>query len=110
MEDYLLDRQTLGEFVDELMKKRPLPLDSAEELSDYREKQIKSLDDQISQAIFGGLDESQTAELSQLLDNETENPEVFRDFFERNHIDLEQTIANVASAFSANYLAGGQNE
>ena len=110
MEEYLLDRETLGQFIDELMKKRPLPLDSAEKLSDFREQQIKSLDNQISQAIFGGLDESQTAELSQLLDNEAENSEVFRDFFERNHINLERTIADAASAFSANFLAGGQNE
>ena len=110
MEDYLLDRETLGKFIDELMKKRPLPLESAEELSEFRDQQIKALDDQISQAIFGNLDESQTAELSQLLDGEAENPDVFRDFFKKHQIDVEQTIANAASTFSANFLAGGQNE
>lgn len=110
MEDYLLDRETLGKFIDELMKKRPLPLESAEELSEFREQQIKSLDDQISQAIIGSLDDSQTAELSQLLNNETENSDVFRDFFEKHHIDVEGVITDAASAFSANFLAGGQNE
>lgn len=110
MEDLLLDRETLGQFIDELMKKHPLPLESAEQLNDFREQQIKSLDNQISEAIFNNLSESQAAELDHLLDTETENPDVFRDFFTRNNINVEQTITDAATAFCSNFLAGGQNE
>ena len=110
MEDYLIDRETLGKFIDELIKKRPLPLNSAEELNAFREQQIKSLDDHIAKTIFGSLNDSQTSELSHLLDTETENPDVFRDFFQNQGIDLEQTITDAVTTFSANYLEGGQNE
>ena len=109
MEDYLLDRETLGKFVDELMKKRPLPVDNAEELANFKEEQIKALDDRIARAIFGGLNESQTSELQSLLDKESENPDVFRDFFQNHNINLEQTISDALSAFSADFLKGGQN-
>lgn len=110
MEDYLLDRETLGQFVDALMKKRPLPVDNADELSEFRETQMKKLDDRISQAIFGGLDQRQSDELSQLLDRESDDPEVFRNFFQKEDINVEDIIANAAQSFSAEFLAGGQNE
>ena len=109
MEDYLLDRETLGQFIDGLMKKRTLPVNSADELSEFREAQMKSLDDRISQAIFGSLDQRQFDELSHLLDQESEDPEVFRDFFQRENINLEDIISGAAQSFGAEFLAGGQN-
>ena len=42
MQDYLLDRETLGQFVDELMKKRPLPVDNAEEIFEQVKQELKS--------------------------------------------------------------------
>lgn len=110
MEDYLLDRETLGQFVDELMKKRPLPVDNAEEINNYREEQIRALDDSITNAIFGNMNESQIAGLSQLLNQEKENPDVFKNFFNEQNINIEQIVADAANSFSASYLAGGQNE
>ena len=109
MEDYLLDRETLEKFIDELMKKRPLPVDSAEELSKFKEEQMKALDGHIAKALFGALDESQTAELNTLLDTEQENPEVFRDFFRTHDIDVDKIVAEAAESFSQTYLEGGQN-
>ena len=110
MQDYLLDRETLGQFVDELMKKRPLPVDNAEEINNFREEQIKALDDHITNAIFGNMNEDQIAGLSQLLDQEKENPDVFTNFFNEQNINVEQIVADAANSFSASYLAGGQNE
>ena len=109
MEDYLLDRETLEKFVDELIKKRPLPVDNAEELSNYREAQIKALDDHITKALFGSLNESQAAELEKLLDDEQENPDAFQEFFHSQGIDVNKTITEAAESFGAQYLEGGQN-
>lgn len=109
MQDYLLDRETLGQFIDGLMKKRPLPVDSAEEINNYREKQIKALDDHITNAIFGNMSEKQIASLSQLLDQEKDNPDVFKIFFAKQNINIEQIVANAINSFSTSYLAGGQN-
>ena len=105
MEDYLLDRETLGKFVDELMKKRPLPVDTAEELNHYREEQMKALDDQIAHAIFDSLNEEQSSALNQLLDQESDNPDIFRNFFSEQNINVETVIADAAKSFSANFLA-----
>ena len=109
MEDYLLDRETLEKFIDELMKKRPLPVDNVEELSNYKEEQIKALDNHITKALFGSLNQSQAAELEKLLDNEQENPDVFQDFFHSQGIDVNKIITEAAESFGAQYLEGGQN-
>lgn len=114
MEEYLLDRETLGKFIDELMKKRSLPVDTAEGLNQYKEEQMKALDDQIAQAIFHSLNEEQTASLNQLLDQESDNPDVFRDFFANQNINIESVITDAAQSFGAQFLAegatqGGQN-
>ncbi len=109
MEEYLLDRETLEKLVDESMKKHPLPANSAEELTQYREQQIKALDDHIAQTVFGSLNEEQSNQLEQLLDNEEEAPETFRDFFRQQGINIEETIADAINSFNANFLKGGQN-
>ena len=109
MEDLLFDRETLGQFVDELMKKHPLPLRSAEELSSFREQQIKSLDDFITKAIFTSLNEEQDAEMQTLLDQETDDPDIFRDFFQKHNLDIEKMITDAISAYDMEFLKGGQN-
>ena len=43
MDNYLVDRETLGQFVDELMKQKPLSADSADELKTLRENTIAAL-------------------------------------------------------------------
>lgn len=109
MDEYLLDRETLGKFIDELMKQRTLPVGSAEELTKYREEQMRILDNSISQALIGGLNSEQAAELNTLLDNEAENPDVFQQFFERQGINVEQVITNAMESFGRAYLGGAQN-
>ena len=84
MEDYLIDRETLEKFIDELIKKRPLPVNNPEEIGSFKEKQIKALDNSIIQALFGNLTESQSVELNNLLAVEQENPSVFQSFFQNS--------------------------
>ena len=108
MDNYLTDRETLGQFVDELMKKKSLPANTPEELSALREEAIKSLDDQIGRAIFGSLNRGQLAEFNQLLDRDEESPEAFQNFFQSAGVDLEKIIADTMQKFSAEFL-GEQN-
>ena len=109
MDDYLVDRETLGEFIDELIKKKPLPVNTAEELTNYREEQIKALDDRIGRAIFGRLTEDQNREINDIFDRGDSNPEVFEDFFNRAGIDVEKILSETMEAFGREFL-GGQNE
>lgn len=108
MDNYLIDRETLGQFVDELMKQKPLPANTAEELTALREQTIKSLDDEIGVAIFGSLSKPQLEEFNQILDREEESPEVFQDFFHNANIDLSKIIGDTMQAFSIKFL-GGEN-
>ena len=108
MDDYLIDHETLGKFVNELFKKKPLPANSAEELNNLREETIKSLDDKIGIAIFSRLTPAQNTEYNQLLDSDDDSPEAYQDFFNRAGINLQKIITDTAQEFSAEFL-GGQN-
>ena len=109
MDDYLVDRETLGEFIDELIKKKSLPENTAEELTNFREEQIKALDERISLAIFGRLTEDQNREINDLFDRGENNPDVFEDFFNRAGIDIEQVLSETMEEFGKEFL-GGENE
>ncbi len=109
MDDYLIDRETLGKFVDDLIKLKPVPVNTPEELNTWREQQIKTLDDCIAKAIFGGLSDEQLVELNQILDRNEESPEVFQQFFDNAGLDLAKTMENVMRSFRSEYL-GGENE
>ena len=109
MDDYLIDRGTLGRFVDELIKQKPLAVNSTEELNAFREKCMKELDDQISDAIFDNLTDEQNKELNDILDRDDDTTEEYQDFFKRAGINLEKTIATAMQNYGAAFL-GGQNE
>lgn len=108
MDNYLIDRETLGEFVDELIKKKPLPVDNAEELNKLREDGIKELDNQIGVAVFSQLDSEQRKELHQLFDNDNGSSEPYEDFFNKTGIDFEKIVLDACQKFSEEFL-GGQN-
>lgn len=108
MDNYLIDRETLGKFVDELIKKKALPVNNPEELNVLREKSINDLDERIGVAIFSKLSKAQYDELNQLLDNEQSTEETFEAFFNRANINIENTITETVQAFGAEFL-GGQN-
>lgn len=108
MDNYLIDRETLGQFVDELMKQKPLPANTAEELNAFREENIRKLDDEIGMAIFGSLTTLQLQEFNQILDRGEESPEVFQNFFQNSGVNLQKTIGDTMTAFGKRFL-GGQN-
>ena len=103
-----MDREILGKIVDELIKKKALPVETAEELNDLREKSIKELDDEISTAIFGSLDEKQSEELGQLLDRDEINSDAYANFFKEAGLNVEEIIAKTMQSYSEKFL-GGEN-
>ena len=109
MDNFLIDRETLSKFVDELIKQNPLPVDNAEELNSLREDSIKALDDRIGQDIFSQLTEEQDAELRRLLEDSNESEDTFRDFFKKAGINLESTIAKSMREFAEEFLERRQN-
>ena len=109
MDDYLIDRQTLEQFVDELIKKRNLPVSTAEELASFKETQIKNLDDKITSELFSQLSGDQVTEFNHLLENSESSPEVFEQFFKTANINVEESIVNSMQNFALSFL-GGKNE
>lgn len=110
MDNTLIDRQILGQFVDELIKQKPLPVNGAEELNSLREESIKALDDKICNAVFGRLTPEQDEELNDILDlGEDSSEEVFRNFFQNAGLNVEDIITNTMKEFATEFL-GGQNE
>ena len=108
MNDYLMDQETLGKFVDELIKNKTLPVENTEELSALREKSMKELDDRIADAIFGSLTDEQATELEQILDRDDGTEQPYQEFFNRIGLDLEKITADAMQAFAQEFL-GGQN-
>ena len=108
MDQYFLDRETLGKFVDELMQKKTLPADSVADLNSIREKAIEALDKKIENAVLGSLNEEQLAELNALLDKEETPEEDFRNLFKRAGVDVSKVMTNVMLEFGKDFL-GGKN-
>ena len=108
-DNYLIDRETLEKFVDELTKNKPAPVNSADELYNWREQKIQELDNQIGLAIFDGLSEDQLNELNVMLDDDNASPDTFQNFFQNAGIDVESKITEVMRTVATDYL-GGQNE
>lgn len=108
MDNYLLDYETLGKFVDEIMKTSPMPVNDTEELKALREENIKKLDDKISTAIFGSLNDEQLDQINNILDNDDGSQEVYENFFKEAGIDVQQVITKAVQDFSAE-ITGGQN-
>lgn len=109
MDNYLLDRETLGKFVDDLMKRKPMDVSSPEELDALRERSMQELDDKISVAVFGSLNDEQLAQINVLLDQDEQSPEVFQKFFEDNNVDVEKIMEETFLAYAKEFL-GGENE
>ena len=108
MDNYLIDRETLGGFVDELIKSKTLPVSSAEELNAKREAAIKALDEKISLAIFGRFTPEQNTEFNQLLDRADATEADYQDFFDKAGLDVEKIAEGIMQQFAQDFL-GGQN-
>ncbi len=109
MNSYIIDQEVLGQFVDELMKKKPLSANTAEELNDFRSKTMKDLDNSINVAIFNSLPTEKLAEFENLLDDKNTSPDIFQRFFSDSGVDLQKVTDDTLNAFTKKFL-GGQDE
>lgn len=107
MENNLIDRETLGQFVDALLAQK-YPGQPTEPLSEERERAMKALDDEIGLALFGKLDDDKLQEINQIMDGGADESAIDT-FFKNAGIEPEKEVAAAMQAFAADYL-GGQNE
>lgn len=107
MDNYLVDRETLGKFIDILLSKR-YPNRPANTLNEVRERGISRLDDRIAKDLFRSLTKSQLEELNNLLDDQNVDQTVFENYFKNIGIDLSQQINRSMQSFTVEFL-GGQN-
>lgn len=108
MESYLVDGKVLGDIIDALIKEKHLS-GSTENYQSIKKEAVKSLDDKITEAIFGKLTEEQGSELSSILDSGMEDTSKFEEFFQKHNIDLQATITDVMINFKNDFLKGEQN-
>lgn len=107
-ESYLVDKSVLGQIVDTLISEK-YPGEPAEKYTNLKADAIKALDHQILKSILGSLTKEQGSELSKLLDKKDSDPATFANFFEKNHINLEEVMASTILKFKADFLKGGSN-
>ena len=108
MDNYLIDREALSRFVDELIKNKTLSVSNAEELNAKREEAIKALDEKISLAIFRNFTPEQNTEFNQLLDREDTTEATFENFFQKTGLDIEKITNDALAEFAKEFL-GDQN-
>ncbi|MBQ2695482.1 hypothetical protein IJG04_02480 [Candidatus Saccharibacteria bacterium] len=110
MDNYIVDREILEQFFDELYaKKYPGQTPDAS----MREANINKLDELIGDSVFGVLNDDQLTEINQLFDNNVEDPSAYENFFKNAGVDLDQRISLAMQKFSAQFMLegteGGQN-
>ena len=109
MQETLIDRETLGQFVDEIIKQKYPTGQPAEEIAKFREQAIAVLDDRIGTALFGNLSLVAHDEIDELLKNPATPPEAFQAFFEKYHLDPTKIITDQMAQFKDEIL-GGENQ
>ncbi len=107
MDNYLVDRQILNQFVDILIKTKFNGRDP-EGSAKLKEDASRLLDQRITDAVFGKLGDSQLEELDKILNNSSSTDETFTNFFEKNNINLQHEITTVFENFKTEFL-GGEN-
>ena len=109
MDNYLIDRDTLATYVDEIMKQKPAPVNTPEELNELREKNIKELNSRIISAIAHSMSGQQLREITAMLDNDEVSEDDYQEFFDRAGVDIQKVLTDAIAQFGADYL-GGNNE
>ncbi len=110
MQETLIDREALGQFVDEIIKQKYPAGQPAETIAKFREQAIAVLDDRIGTALFGNLSLAAHDEIDALLKDPATSPETFATFFEKHHLDPAKIIADQCKQFKNEILGGNQNE
>ena len=109
MYETLIDRKTLGQFVDEIIKQKYPTGQPTETLEKFREQAIAVLDDRIGTALFGNLSLAAHNEIDELLKNPDTPPEAFEAFFKKHHLDPTAIITDQFAQFKNEMLGGSQN-
>ncbi len=104
--EYLVDESVLGQFIDELIKRKPLAVSSVEELVDFRKKSMRELNNRFIETLFNRLSDAQREELSQILSSDTGGAEPYQEFFVRNGINLEQLFTKATEQYAQEFLGG----
>ena len=107
MENYLVDRETLGQFVDGLIsqKYKNTPPKNFDTL---RDELIEKLDNKIALSLFNDLSDPELDEVNEMLDDEKTPPEAFLNFFRKAGVNLQQKTSSAIAEFKAEFL-GGKN-
>ena len=108
--NYFTDREALAKFIDELIKKKALSVNNAEELNELREKSIQELDDEIGAAIFATLSDEQLDKLNELIDKGEDTEEVYDEFFTAAGTDFEKVTTDTMRKYAAKFLGGENGE
>lgn len=105
MENFLIDQEILGNFVDELISK-------SNNKNVDKEAKIRELDQKIGEEIFGSLDANQLDEFNRFLDmgDTDEAEEEIRNFFAKYNINLDLKIQEIMEHFAKDFLEGNNNE
>lgn len=102
-----MDREALAQFIDRLVKQKPLNAATPEEADQKRERLINDLDHSIRLSIVHKMSDQQLHEFSELLDRDDDGTDdAFANFFKNANIDLPQTVTTTARHFAQLYLGG----
>ena len=102
-----MDREELAQFIDRLVKQKPLNAADPAEAEQQRERLISNLDQSIRLSILNKMNEEQLHQFNSLLDRDDDGAEdAFAKFFQDAGIDLPQTVSNTATRFAQVYLGG----
>ena len=104
MENQFIDRKILEQFVNLLISQK-YQTQSPGDFDSVREEAIAKLDSQIGESILGDLTEKQLDELETLTEYSSDR-DTFKQFFEKNDIDLEQKIQTAFEKFRNDFLGG----
>ena len=102
MHEYLVDRETLGQFVDALLTQK-YPGPPTEKYQRLREVSMRLLNQRIGEALFGKLSLGAHDEIDSLLDDPNTPPEAFHAFFEKYHLEPQKIIEQVFADFKQEF-------
>ena len=103
MENSLIDKKMLGEYVEALIRQK-YPNLSDYDFNKLKEDGVAKLNHEILLHIFGYLDREQLKEMNALIDRGEENPEPFQAIFDRAGINIEQQITAALDNFKKEFM------
>ncbi|MBP5513080.1 hypothetical protein J6X73_02895 [Candidatus Saccharibacteria bacterium] len=109
MNDYLIDYETLGKFVDGLIAIKYPQKNAEADLATIREKSIREVNDKIEKEVFGGLTLLQVSDLEHLLDDPSATEQDYEAFFKKTGVDFEQKVTKTMQSFAQEFLGGNHD-